>query len=407
MPASVTSSLPGEHWRQLLRLRGEYGVLREERVEAMRLQADNSRLHSNWVQQLAGGKKLTLAQVEPYLNANQRNAQSLVAASRLTGDLGLLREALEKYPDDPLARFAACFAFKEDARPDDRRAMLEAFKESAPDNALADYVAAQEHFKRGRREEAVLELVAAADKPRFQDYYGEFVQNTQAAYESVGLSSLEDAELSYGQPLPHLAELRGLGESLTELAQTYRQSGDEASATAALQLGVALGRQLVEPGSHSPIIGEFVGMAIEKQLLETLDPADPYDASGRTVRDRLDELVTEREARKALWKQVEPPADAVRRGSSCLLRAGARFRRSGGVAMGGQFGGTRVSGETDASKGAPASGTASLLITLATRQDQSAALVAEPRMPLGWTDRWQVRQGILCSFENPRGPLSD
>ena len=333
MPASVTSSLPGEHWRQLLRLRGEYGVLREEHAEAMRLRADNSRLHSNWVQQLAGGKKLTLAQVAPYLDASQRDAQSLIAASRLTGDLGLLREALEKNPADPRAQFAAYFAFKEEVRPDDRREWLEAFKQSAPDNALANYLTAQEHFKRGRSEEGVLELVAAADKPLFQDYYGEFVQNAQAAYayESVGLSSLEAVELAYGQPLPHLAELRGLGQSLAELAQTYRESGDEASAMAALQLGVALGRQLVEPGGHSPIIGEFVGMAIEKQLLETLDPASIYDASGRTVRDRLDELVQEREARKALWKQAEP-----------------RLRTLSDADRAGYYERLRVSGELDA-----------------------------------------------------------
>jgi hypothetical protein len=311
MPASVKSSLPGEQWRQLMRLRGEYGALRGERAEAVRLQADNSRLHSNWVHQLAGGKKLTLAQVEPYLNANQRNAQSLVAASRLTGELDLLREAVEKHPADPRVQFAAYFAFREDTRPDDQRKRLEAFKESAPDNALANYLAAQEHFKRGRREEAVLELVVAADKPRFQDYYGEFVQDAQAAYESVGLSSLEAAELSHGQPLPHLAELRGLGESLAELARTYWQSGDEASAMAALQMGVALGRQLVEPSGHSPIIGEFVGIAIEKQLLETLDPASPYDTSGRTVHDRLDALIREREARKELWKQAEPRLRAL------------------------------------------------------------------------------------------------
>jgi hypothetical protein len=311
MPASVRSSLPGEHWRQLMRLRGEYGVLREERIEAVRLQADNSRLHSNWVHQLAGGKRLTLAQIAPYLNANRRDAQSLIAASRLTGELDLLREAVEQYPADPQVQFAAYFAFRENARPDDQRERLEALKASAPDNALANYLTAQEHFKRGRGEEAVFELVAATDKPLFQDYYGEFVRNAQAAYESIGLSTIEAVELSYGQPLPHLAELRGLGESLAELAQTYRQSGDEASAMAALQLGVALGRQLVEPTGQSSIIGEFVGIAIEKQLLETLDPANPYDASGSTVRDRLDELVQEREARKALWKQAEPRLEAL------------------------------------------------------------------------------------------------
>jgi hypothetical protein len=105
--------------------------------------------------------------------------------------------------------------------------------------------------------------------------------------------------------LPQLAELKGLGQSLGELARFYRQVGDEASAQAALQMGVALGRQVGEPAPQSTVIGELVGMAIERQILGTLDPASPYDAAGHSVRDRLDELLREREVRKALIQQGE------------------------------------------------------------------------------------------------------
>lgn len=114
---NLALSLPGDQWRELLRLRGELGLLRQEKVEVGRLRADNSRLRSNWVEQLVGGKKLTLQQVAPYLKAKQRSAESLLAASGVTGDLSLLREAVERYPNDPHVNFAACFAFKNEASP--------------------------------------------------------------------------------------------------------------------------------------------------------------------------------------------------------------------------------------------------------------------------------------------------
>jgi len=269
------------------------------------LQADNSRMRSNWVEQILGGRKLSLEQVAPYLKANQRSAESLIAASHLTGDLSLLREALERHPNDPRVNFAACFALKDETNAAEHRQRLEAFKESAPDNALANYLSAQDYFKSGQPDLAVQDLVAASGKPRFQDYYSDLVQNAEAAYQAAGLSTVEAALAASAQPLPQLAELRGLGQSLADLAKLYRQAGDEASAQAALQMGVTLGRQLGEPVPQGTVISQFVGMAIERQILGTLDPASPYDAAGHSVRDRLDELLREREAIKLLFQRGE------------------------------------------------------------------------------------------------------
>jgi hypothetical protein len=305
LQAHTTSSLPGESWRELLRLRGEVGRLRREQAEAGRLGVDNSRLHSNWVEQLAGGKKLGLAQLAPYLSAKQRTPESLLAASRLTGDLGLLREALEKHPTDPRVNFTAYFALKGEVKPEERQQWLEALKQSAPGNALANYLSAQADFKAGRTGEAVQELMAASGKPGFEVYSADLVESAAEAYQSVGLSSLEAAELASGQPLPHLAELQGLGQSLGELAKSYRQAGDDASARAAVQLGVTLGHQIAEPSAQNPVIAEFVGLALERQILEALEPSSPYDDAGLSVKDRLEALTRERESLKALLHQGE------------------------------------------------------------------------------------------------------
>jgi hypothetical protein len=55
-------------------------------------------------------KPLTIAQVEAYLKTAGRTAPNLLAAFRTSGDTGLLREAMEKYPSDPLVAFEASFS---------------------------------------------------------------------------------------------------------------------------------------------------------------------------------------------------------------------------------------------------------------------------------------------------------
>jgi hypothetical protein len=239
---------------------------------------------------------------------------TLVVVAALTA---LLREARDRFPSDPRVAFAAYFASRDKAAPEEQRERLESFKQAAPDNALPNYLSAHAYFKSGQAEEAVRELVAASGKPRFQDYYAELVSSAEEGYEAAGLSPLEAIVAASGQPLPHLAPLKALGQNLGELAQRYRQAGDEASAQAAVQLAVALGHQVAEPAPRSTVIGELTGLAIERQILASLNPAGPYDASGRPVRDRLDELARERTARQALVRQSEdrlralPEADRV------------------------------------------------------------------------------------------------
>jgi small ligand-binding sensory domain FIST len=99
-------------------------------------------------------------------------------------------------------------------------------------------------------------------------------------------------------PLPQLAELKGLGESLGKLASQYRQAGDEASAQAALQMGVALGRRVAEPSGQDSVIRNLLGIVIESKILGAMDPVSPYDSAGQTVKERLDELARQRQTIK-------------------------------------------------------------------------------------------------------------
>ena len=275
--------------------------------------------------------KLKLPQVEAFLRDNRRNAESLLAAFRATEQKAFLQEAVAKYPNDPRVNFAACLAAlnRPDATPDERRQRLEAFQQSAPDNALPDYLSAREHFKSGQTDQAIQALVAASVKPQFQDYSGDFVQNAEEAYRAAGYSEAEaKAIAACSLPLPQLAQLRQLGDNVTELAAAYRQAGDEASAQAALQMGLNLAQRVGEPSGSHFLVSDLVGLNIESHLLESLDPARPYDDAGHTVKDRLNELTQRREEIKrlgepstwlggerrdvlvALWEEM-PPQDLI------------------------------------------------------------------------------------------------
>ena len=118
---------------------------------------------------LKDGQELRLSpkQLDAYLGRNGRSAESLLAAYRLTGDAGFLREAEEKSPEDPRVAYVALFTSES---PETRRQWLDSFKQSAPDNALANYLSALDHFKAGQTDEAVQDLMDAAGKAKFHEY---------------------------------------------------------------------------------------------------------------------------------------------------------------------------------------------------------------------------------------------
>jgi len=206
---------------------------------------------------------LTAAQVEAYLKANGRKASSLLAAYRTSGDPALLQEAMQQYPNDPQVAFEA--VFKKDASPEDQRQWLDAFKQSAPDNALANYLSALNYFKAGQTDQAVQELTAAAGKSQYQDYTQNRVQDDVDAYLSAGYSAAEAKSIALPWLMvPQFSPVKQLGQQMVDLANAYTQSGDPASAQASLQIAANLGQRL--GGSPdvcllTPLVGGFLSAA--------------------------------------------------------------------------------------------------------------------------------------------------
>ncbi len=247
--------------------------------------------------------KLTADQVESYLKTNGRNAASLLAAYRTTSDPALLSEAMRNFPDDPHVAFEA--AIRKDASPDEQRKWLDALKKSDPGNALANYLSALNDFKTGQTDQAVKEFTAASGK-QFEDYTSERIEDDVEAYLAAGYS-VADAKYAAGSQLllPQLLQTKNVGIDMIDLAKSYQQAGDSASAQAALQMTVDLGARYSTPTPGEPIISQLVGFALETMALKNMDPNAPYGNSGQTVQDQINQIQQQRDQLGQRSDQVE------------------------------------------------------------------------------------------------------
>jgi len=253
---------------------------------------------------VTNGAKLTPAQLKSYLDANQRNAASLLAGFRTSGDVSLLTEAMEKFPDDPQVAFEA--AFRKDISAEERRQWLDRFKQSGGKNALPYYLSASEHFKAGQVDQAVEDMITASDRRQFQDYSLDRIQADDEAYRAAGYSVAE-ARLAAASRLllPQLLQVRDLSHHMIQLAESYRQTGDENSRLAALEMVAELGRRYSDGGAGEVLISQLVGIHAERMALNAMDPNTSYGADGQTVQGRIDELTRERNAIKELSAQAD------------------------------------------------------------------------------------------------------
>jgi hypothetical protein len=252
--------------------------------------------------------RLTHEQVETYLKANGRNASSLLAAFQVSDDPALLAEAMEKFPNDPQVDFRA--AMDANLPPEQRRQWLNAFEQSAPDNALANYLSAQDYFNSGQSTLAVQELNAAAGKTQFQDYSMDTLQNMTEAYLAAGYPAA-DAQIIAGTQLglPQLNAMKQLGQDMVGLAGSYQQSGDAASANLALQTAVNMGQSLGASGVPF-LINSLVATSIENNALKAMDPGSAYGDTGQTVQDEMDQLNQQKTVVKGInnefYNAIEP-----------------------------------------------------------------------------------------------------
>lgn len=241
--------------------------------------------------------------IAQWIASGRTNAADLLAARQAGGGVEYLRQALANFPNDPRVLLASIAL---DDGPDALRDRLNRLRTVAPENALADYLSAGDHFKNGRPDQAVADLLAASGKTRFDDYVREAMQNAEELYLQSGKSVAEAKALGSSTTLlPHLSQLKQLAGGMADLQTQYARGGDSASVENLARLGVQLGEHLRSGDGSLCLINQLVGIAIEKIVLREYPPAAGAEFLGSPTSEYLERLDAQRAEFKAVNQSFE------------------------------------------------------------------------------------------------------
>ncbi|MDQ6630666.1 MAG: hypothetical protein M3Y82_02785 [Verrucomicrobiota bacterium] len=252
-------------------------------------------------------REISREQVEAYLLKTKRCAECLLNAFEETGNRSYFREALEKFPDNPRVQLALLTEgrLKDEWPQEDRKMWLERFKSTLPNNAFPNYLAAIDDFKNGQTDSALTELKSALQKGTVDPLYRERVQGGEEMLLQSGFSPEEAVQSLSGLTLPSESEMKSLSKNLAELEKNYISSGDNDSAQKIAAMGIDMARRWGDEKSSPFIISKLVGIAMERKILDELNPDIVYDFLGGTSQQRLQELQNQRREIGDLTKFVD------------------------------------------------------------------------------------------------------
>ena len=247
----------------------------------------------------------TPVQIESYLDQNKRNAESLLAAHRIGTNLAYLNEAASRFPTDPDVQYAVI------SSPDFaavRRPWIDAYKASSPDNALAWYFSALDHFNSGQSAQAMTELAEATRKPVFRAELAPTLQAVEELHTSAGRQA-DEAKVATFQAcsqVPHLEPMQKLAQAMQDTTQQLRQTGDTAAADALAGMGLVLGGHLSAGGGSQTLMSQLVGNKVEWSFLRQLDLEKGQDPFGRPLAEVSADVEQQRATFRSLAKSLLP-----------------------------------------------------------------------------------------------------
>jgi hypothetical protein len=228
----------------------------------------------------------TADDLERYLVAHERSRESLIAAFLSSGDPELIREAAQRFPDDPMV---VMLALAYDASPDQRREWAERLKIMQPENALAAYLLAWVDLEEGDSVAALDEIRRGVNLNSFDAFSKEGVLSLEALHLEFGFSP-EVAKFRAAMELkvPYFERIQAITKQLESMSQGA-ESRDQATELAIL--GAAIGSQFSEGPGRQMLVHQLLGLGIEKRLLRLLDPdmESPYlSDSPRTLIQQIE-----------------------------------------------------------------------------------------------------------------------
>ncbi len=257
----------------------------------------------------------TQEDIARFLAKHGETPANLIAAFEAAHDRRWLDRALELFPNSPLVLMKAVDAADNRSVPKEgeayqankeRLALIERFKAADPNNPVPWILAAQELFKSKQTDEGVAEIRAALERPAFYIYANERMDAAQRLSESLGVGQLEaSASAMFGLTLPHMSAATQASRGLMEWQKSAAESGDTASSSEALRLTYELGHTFATPEASRMLIGQLVGIAMEKRALEALPAGSQPDWLMVTPVERLAEIEQKRANVREVAKGIE------------------------------------------------------------------------------------------------------
>ena len=242
------------------------------------------------IKDLLEGKvpKLNQLEVEAFLKNQGRSTINLLAASRLLKDLNYVREAAKADPKDPAVQLELTLRGE---TPEEKAAALAAFREAAPGNSLGDYLAAHQAFAAGDTGAAGAALIQSLDNPLFADYTQKIIAGSEQAFLDAGYDATSAFAAAMGAG--DIYDLRArpmidVSESLLSLQQEFIRSADFDAAEPTVIIGLTLGQRILDQGPY--LIDQLVGIRIERDFLQQLDPLTLAGPGGQTAGERIETL---------------------------------------------------------------------------------------------------------------------
>ncbi len=230
-----------------------------------------------------------------WLAKRGRDAGSLVAMYDVTGDEALLKEAAEKYPDNPVVCVAMLQQLlKSEAPAEEVRKWAEQFIKATPGNPMGHYFLATACSKAGDETGVKAALEKALEQPgRPDSLLRDRVMTVKEGALASGLSLGDASYAALAGPLERGGVNVTLGNNLLGFFKrsfaAAENAEDPARAQSLAELGVRVAAQLGYTKSPS-LMDEMIAASLRKRVLTEMDPATEIGDSGRTAEEvRKDE----------------------------------------------------------------------------------------------------------------------
>jgi hypothetical protein len=285
--AAVTpvTNAPGEEVETRTAVAGSPSAEVPARGASQASPGGEAQVHIDWnrIADMVAGRannKTTLsdANIADFLRKRGETAMNLLAVWESTQDRKWLDRALELHPNDPALLLAAVGATP---APGNLAQLIQRLKTATPDNPLAWIFDARRQLGEKHSAEALAELEIGLAKPGFYIYASERILAGKQLYMDAGLDPIAAEYLAMSQiQLPHLQAARDTVRGMKEATDFETASAENRAQI--IKLSYEMGRMFATPEASRTLIGQLVGVAIEKDALTLAQsqqtnplPADP------------------------------------------------------------------------------------------------------------------------------------